>query len=198
MKKKCLPDFPFKGNPKKLWRVMRLIWIFLFGFILTVSANSYSQNTHFNIDLQNSTIRNVIQYLEKNSEYVFLYRNEDLNIDKKVNIELKNASINQILDKILEGEPVFYNVYKRQIVIQKASGLSFTDQPEKTITGKVTDSFGTPLPGVTVVIKNTTKGTITDSNGSYSLLNVPGDATLVFFICWNENPRGGSQWPLPD
>ncbi|MDD4032577.1 MAG: TonB-dependent receptor [Bacteroidales bacterium] len=180
MKKKHLPDFLFKESPKKLWKVMRLIWIFLLGFIVTGSANSYSQNTRLNIGLQNSTIRNVIQYLEKNSEYVFLYRNEDLNVDKKVNVELKNASINQILDKILEGEPVFYNVYKRQIVIRKASDPSFVDQPVKTITGKVTDDTGGQLPGVTVSIKGTTKGTISSGDGSYFLPGVPDDATLVF------------------
>ncbi|MGV8094550.1 MAG: SusC/RagA family TonB-linked outer membrane protein [Mangrovibacterium sp.] len=179
MKKKCLPDSPFEGDLKKLWRIMRLTWFFLLGLILTVSANSYSQNTLFDIDLQNSTIRNVIQYLEQNSEYVFLYRNEDLNVDKRVNVDLKRASINQILDKVLEGEPVSYNVYKRQIVIQKVPSSSVSQQA-RTITGEVTDIGGLPLPGVTVMVKGTTNGTITGSDGQYALPNVPGDATLLF------------------
>jgi TonB-linked SusC/RagA family outer membrane protein len=179
MEKKCLPDSPFEGDLKKLWRIMRLTWFFLLGLILTVSANSYSQNTLFDIDLQNSTIRNVIQYLEQNSEYVFLYRNEDLNVDKRVNVDLKRASINQILDKVLEGEPVSYNVYKRQIVIQKVP-VSSVSQQARTITGEVTDIGGLPLPGVTVMVKGTTNGTITGSDGQYALPNVPGDATLLF------------------
>ncbi len=179
MKKKCLPDSPFEGDLKKLWRIMRMTWFFLLGLILTVSANSYSQNTLLDVDLQNSTIRNVIQYLEQNSEYVFLYRNEDLNIEKRVNIDLKKASINQILDKVLEGEPVFYNVYKRQIVIQKAPG-SVISRQAAIISGTVTDTDGGPLPGVTVMVKGTTNGTITDSEGHYTLPNVPGDAALLF------------------
>jgi len=121
----------------------------------------------------------VIQYLEQNSEYVFLYRNEDLNVEKRVDVDLKKASINQILDKVLEGEPVFYNVYRRQIVIQKAPG-AVKSQQISVVSGEVTDIDGGPLPGVAIMVKGTTIGTITDSDGHYALQNVPGDATLLF------------------
>lgn len=179
MKKKCLPDSPFEGDLKKLWRIMRLTWFFLLGLIFTVSAKSYSQNTLLDVDLQNSTIRSVIQYLEQNSEYVFLYRNEDLNVDKRVDVDLKRATINQILDKLLEGEPVFYNVYKRQIVIQKAPG-AVKSQQISVVSGTVTDNEGGPLPGVAIMIKGTTTGTITDAEGHYTFQNVPADAILLF------------------
>lgn len=180
MKKKCLTESPFGEDPKKLWRIMRLTCFFLIGFIFTVSAKSYSQNTLFDIDLQNSTIRNAIQYLERNSEYVFLYRNEDLNVDKRINIDLKKATISQVLDKVLEGEPVSYDVHKRQIVVRKLAGSSSVSQQPATITGAVTDIDGGPLPGVTVMIKGSTIGTITNPEGHYSLANVPPDAVLLF------------------
>ena len=53
-------------------------------------------------------------------------------------------------------------------------------QQQRTVTGKVTDQNGEPLPGATVMVKGTTQGTITDAEGNYSLSNVPDDATLVF------------------
>jgi TonB-linked SusC/RagA family outer membrane protein len=87
------------------------------------------------------------------------------------------------LDEILKNTNIAYTVKDRQILLSsKSSQDNFIEnnQQQKSISGKVTDSSGVPLPGVTIVIKGTTTGTITDSDGNYSLSNFPGDATLVF------------------
>ena len=182
MKKKSLTGFPERKCLKKTWRIMRLTIFLLFGFILTVSANSYSQTTRMDISLRNSTINDVIEYVEENSEFVFLYRKEDLNVFRRFNINLKNASIDQILEQALKNEQVTYDVYERQIVIRKAIQYQSMGNQEqnKKISGIVTDKNGSPLPGVTVVVKGTTRGTITDADGNYSLTDVSSDATLVF------------------
>ena len=127
--------------------------------------------------------------LSRTVEFIFLYRSEDLNTSKKVSIEAKDASINEILDQALKGEKVVYDVYERQIVIRKAGELASNAQApqKKEITGSVKDQKGLALPGVTVMVKGTTSGTVTDEKGQF-VLPVAADAknTSIFF-CGNEN-----------
>src|SRR5665648_17047 len=179
MKKKWLTGHPYGDSLKKLRRIMRLTILLLFGCMFTVSANSYAQKTKLDINMANSSIRDLFGYIEENSEFIFLYRNEDFNLSKKVEINLKDASINQILDEALKGENVSYDVYERQIVIRKASDAP-NSQQQKKLSGTVKDSNGIPVPGVTVLIKGTTIGALTDTDGQFNL-SVTGDAkTLVF------------------
>ncbi|MBN1987678.1 MAG: TonB-dependent receptor [Prolixibacteraceae bacterium] len=182
MKKKWLMDSHDPGIVKKWGRIMRITVVLIFGLILTANASSYSQGTKFDIRLNDRTIRDVIAYVEDNSEFVFLYKNEDFNVEKRVNISLEDATINQILDKVLEGEGVVYDVYDRQIIIRKADNvLTYSQQQQqKTVTGVVTDKQGLPLPGVSVVVKGTTTGTVTDADGGFNL-TVPADAETLQF-----------------
>ena len=92
-------------------QIMRLTILLLFGCILTVSANSYAQKTKLDVNMSNASIRDLFGYIEEKSEFVFLYRNEDFNVNKKVAVNLKDATINQILDEALRGENVTYDVY---------------------------------------------------------------------------------------
>ncbi|HDR51151.1 MAG TPA: SusC/RagA family TonB-linked outer membrane protein [Mariniphaga anaerophila] len=124
-----------------------------------------------------------MKYVEDNSKFVFLYKNEDLDLEKKVTVELENATIQQVLDAGFAGQNVGYDVYDRQIVIHKADKLRLPAQlaqQQRTVTGVVTDQSGQPLPGVTVVVKGTTQGTVTNADGDYTITNIPDDATLVF------------------
>jgi TonB-linked SusC/RagA family outer membrane protein len=181
MEKKLLHDFPARGNLKKLWRIMRLSFVFIVVFGITVSAKSYSQAKKMDINLTNSTVGEAMKYVEKNSEFVFLYRNEDIDLQRKVDVNLSNATIDQILDQILANTNLTYDVYERQVVIRK----TLNEQPlaapqQKEISGMVSDKQGIPLPGVTVVIKGTSLGTVTDNDGRFQLLIPEGSETLVF------------------
>lgn len=180
MEKKLLLGFPARGNLKKLCRIMRFTILILIVTAITASAKSYSQVKRMDINLGNSTIEEVMRYVEEKSEFVFLYRNEDIDLQKEVDINLLNASIEQILDKIFDGTDLIYDVYERQIVIQKSTEKSIAPPQQKSITGKVTDNLGSPLPGVTVLVKNSTVGTVTDSDGNFQLIIPEGAETLVF------------------
>ena len=161
---------------------MKLTIVLLIGFMMTVSANTYSQKTKLNVNLNNTTIKDLFGYIEQNSEFVFLYRSEDFNTTKKVSVEVKDATINEILDQALKGEKVEYDVYERQVVIRKAGEPAINiQQPQKsTASGIVRDPKGLPIPGVTVLVKGTTTGTTTDNDGKFHL-SVPADfKTLVF------------------
>jgi len=183
MKIICLTGFPDRETKKKWGRIMRITLFLMVGFLLTASANSYSQNTRLNIKLKNGTVTELMKYVEDNSKFVFLYKNEDLDLEKKVTVELENATIQQVLDAGFAGQNVGYDVYDRQIVIHKADKLRLPAQlaqQQRTVTGVVTDQSGQPLPGVTVVVKGTTQGTVTNADGDYTITNIPDDATLVF------------------
>ena len=182
MKKKWLMGSQDPGALKKIGLTMRLTFILIIGLGITVNAKSYSQTTRLDIQMNNQTIRDVIEYVEENSEFVFLYKNEDFNVDKKLNLRMKDATIYQILDKVLEGEDVVYDVYERQIVIRKTGKTvnAFGYQEDKKVTGVVSDKSGEPLPGVTVIVSGTSIGTTTDANGVFSL-SVPADAKNLQF-----------------
>ncbi len=182
MKKKYLLHFFFKER-KKLWKVMRLTMIFSFCFVVTVSGNSYSQNTKLNLHFKNVALREIIDFVEQNSEFIFLYKNEDVDVNKKINISLKDASIEKVLEKILDGQDVDYNIFDRQVILSRENkmyGLAKSRQKETTVSGIVTDDTGSPIPGVSVVVKGTTIGTITNPDGKYQL-KLPADAKILAF-----------------
>ncbi len=183
MKIICLTGFPGRDTKKKWGRIMRLTLFLMVGFLLSASANSYSQNTRLTIKLKNGTVTELMKYVEDNSEFVFLYKNEDLDLKKKVDVELENATILQVLYAGFAGQNVGYDVYDRQIVIHKADKLRLPTQPaqqQRTVTGVVTDQSGQPLPGVTVVVTGTTQGTVTNNDGEFSL-TIPDDAETLQF-----------------
>ncbi|MBW8333627.1 MAG: SusC/RagA family TonB-linked outer membrane protein [Prolixibacteraceae bacterium] len=101
---------------------------------------------------------------------------------KEVTAEFKNASIFDILDQVLNAENMTYTVRNKLIMIvpKTDGGIENNSQQQKSVSGKVTDSSGEALPGVSVVVKGTTNGSITDNNGNYSLSNISENATLQF------------------
>ncbi|MBL7971481.1 MAG: SusC/RagA family TonB-linked outer membrane protein, partial [Prolixibacteraceae bacterium] len=117
---------------------------------------------------------------EDQSEFFFLFNQKLVDVDRSVSIDIKNESIEKILAKLFEHTNVSYLVKDRQIILTTASPESVITEQQKSISGKVTDSSGSPLPGVSVVVKGTTSGTITDANGNYSMTGIPENATLQF------------------
>lgn len=188
MKKKWQEGAPgkiFPGAVKILLKMKLTLCVLLISFLGTMASESYSQTTKLSLDLKNAKVKDALGAIESQSEFFFLYSEKLINVDREVNIEVQGSTIEKILDKIFEGTNVSYTVKGRQIVLAtpEANNLvetSSVSQQQKKVTGKVTDSSGASLPGVTVAIKGTTKGTITDENGNYSLSEIPENATLMF------------------
>ncbi|KOH43641.1 TonB-dependent receptor [Sunxiuqinia dokdonensis] len=180
--KKFNASYCFCRQWRKLLLIMKFTWIFILGGILIANAESYSQNTKLDLKIENATLKSVLHQIEEKTNYYFFYKNEEIENLNSVSIEATQASISEVLDVLLKNNGLNYEVHDRYILLQRTGGQpdnNFTQQ-QRTITGKVTDSSGTPLPGVTIYVKGTTMGTITDGDGNYSLPIVSGDATLVF------------------
>ena len=165
---------------------MRLSFVILLCCLLQVSANTYSQNTSLNIKLVNASIKEVFKDIKEQSEFTFVYNVDDIEKLGKINCEFKESTIEEILDYCMEGTEMTYKVRDKVInivpkdkveEIQKQSN----DQLQKiTITGKVSDKDGIPLPVVSIIVKGTTVGIVTDQDGNYTL-EIPIDAEVLVF-----------------
>lgn len=180
MKKNWLSDVLDPGILTKTKRIMRILFILVFGFSTLASAKSYSQATRLDVQMKNQTVRQVIDYVENNSEFVFLFKPEEVNLDKKVDLNLQNATIHEIMEQTFKGEDIACDIYERQVVIRKAEKLHGGQQETKKITGIVIDNTGEAVPGVTVMVLGTTTGTVTDMEGKFQFEILETAETLQF------------------
>lgn len=182
MKKKKNP-WPLKNTGLlKMIKMMRFtIFIVLVSLTQTFAVNSYSQQTKLNFDLRNTRVEDVIDQIERSSEFFFLYNRNLIDVDRKIDIKAENESVREVLEKMFQGTDVSFTIKDRQIMLAKIQTEGTQPNVQQaSVTGKVTDTAGLPLPGVTVLVKGTTTGTITDGDGRYSLSNVPPNTILVF------------------
>jgi TonB-linked SusC/RagA family outer membrane protein len=148
--------------------------------LMQVAASVYSQTTKLNLDLQNTRVADILDAIENQSEFKFAYSAQYIDVNRKVDVDIKDKSIEQALSILFEGKDVKYSINDRHILLYPSDMEQNSAQQSKAVTGKVTDASGATLPGVSVVVKGTTNGTITDINGMYTISNVPENATLVF------------------
>ena len=130
-----------------------------------------------------ASLERVLDEIENKSEFYFLYNQDIVNTKKVVDLDVKEEKIEEVLNTLFVGTNIKYTISERQIVLtnsENQSGLNFPSGQQKSVSGKVTDTTGAPLPGVSVVVKGTTTGTITDFDGNFSLNNFPQNATLLF------------------
>lgn len=168
---------------RKLLVIMRFTIFLLLVSLLQVSANSYSQSARLTVNYERITISEVFSDLEENTAYSFVYRKQDLDLDTKINYNANNANVFKILDDVLSNQNVSYKVDDRIVIIMpnedtldQINGV----QEQKSVSGSVSDSSGQALPGVSILIKGTTTGVISDFDGNFSLIRVPENAVLVF------------------
>ncbi len=169
----------------KVLRVMRLtVYLVLLTFFQAVAGNSYSQNTKLSFRLNDAKIKEVLSEIEANSEFYFLYNSQLVDVERRVNLNVTNKQIDQILKTIFEGQNVGYTIMDRQIIIQPQ--IINSEAPifqKRVVTGAVTDETGSPLPGVTVVVKGTTQGTLTNPEGKYEIdLGATGKVLVFSFV----------------
>ncbi|MDO9615977.1 MAG: SusC/RagA family TonB-linked outer membrane protein, partial [Bacteroidota bacterium] len=155
------------------------LFLILISAFQVLAGASYSQTTRLSLSMKNSTVREVLGQIEDQSNFYFLYNNQLIDVERKVNVEVKNEKIEVILSKIFEAGTVNTLIRDRHIIITPAGGVSSMQQ-QKTVTGKVTEISGLGLPGVTVVVKGTQTGTVTNGEGDFSLSGIPANATLQF------------------
>jgi TonB-linked SusC/RagA family outer membrane protein len=171
---------------KKLTLIMRLSSLLILLAVFSSTASVYSQSTKLTLKMENARIAEVFDAIEQQSEFYFFYNRDYFNDERVVSVDFSNKKIDEILQELFEKENVEYEILDRNILIKVPNispGItksSVQQQQQPAVSGTVTDESGEPLPGVTVVVKGTTQGTISNADGEYSISNIPEDATLVF------------------
>lgn len=188
---------PLNRSWKKLLLTMKLCLLFVLISATALMANSgYSQSTTLTLHLKNATLKDLIQVVEDQSEFIFVLSDEVVDLDKPIDIQIKNQTVDKILDEVFKSSELTYRIFDRQIGIGKRNPVTGTIElpiplttaieADKKLTGTVKDIKGEPIPGASVIVKGTTIGTITDFEGTFTL-QVPVDAkTLMFsFVGYN-------------
>lgn len=142
-------------------------------------------NKAFSFELREVTLKDLFRYIEKNSEYVFLYAS-DKNLSKKVNVDVRNKTVREILDEVLEHTGLVYEIDGKQVIVKepKADVQTVLQQKKgKTVKGQVLDKTGETIIGANVVVDGTTNGVMTDIDGRFELSDVPENGKIkVTFV----------------
>lgn len=149
------------------------------------------------VQMQNKTLKEVFSYIEKNSKYVFIYE-EAVDLGKKVNVDILNKSIDEIIKEVFSSNGFSYVIKGRQVIVKNEKETASKQAPVTTqngiaVRGTVTDHTGMPLVGVNVVVKGTTIGTVTDIDGNFDLTNVPLGSILQFSYIGYKNQEMKAQ-----
>mgnify|MGYP002689861039 FL=1 len=161
--------------------------MFVLGFLLTsvwsyLSNSVYAQNQKFSFEFKQTSIKTIFQYIEKHSEFIFMYRTDLLDTSKKVSVKVEKQSIEQILEQVLKGTSVVYEINDRQIVLKKRTDerkvIPQQSGQKRLIQGFVKDEKGEVIIGATIKVKNTEIGTATNMDGLYNL-TVPSESSVL-------------------
>ncbi|MFA9390745.1 MAG: SusC/RagA family TonB-linked outer membrane protein [Prolixibacteraceae bacterium] len=159
--------------------------VFVLLILLTVTqvfaSGVYSQNARLSINLSGTTVAQVLDEIQANSEFDFFYNNKLIDVERIVDINVDEEDIYAILGELFDQTDVEYVVKDKHIILSN----QLPDEIESsvqglTIKGKVSTTSNESLPGVTVVVKGTTNGTITDIDGNYILNDLPENSILIF------------------
>lgn len=156
-------------------RVLKFLKITRFGFCLlmlttfTVHANGFAQKARVTLHMEQSSLVEIIRAIRKVSDYQFLYRVDELEKYGKRDLKLENAPLEEVMENLLQGTSLNWRVEDGVILIKSVEQTGVRAPEERRITGQVKDEKGNPLPGVTVVIKGSRLGTVTDHDGKFSL-----------------------------
>jgi hypothetical protein len=171
----------FYHSLKKTLLIMRIAFVLLIAGILQATATeAYAQKTRLSLDFSDANIVTVLDKIEQESEFFFLYNEKLLDTERNVDINADDQPINVILDNLFAGTNVKYTIVDRKIILAPEYLTETASQQSVKISGKVTGTAGDPLPGVNVTVKGTTIGVNTGIDGTYNVEVPNSQATLQF------------------
>ena len=162
---------------RKINKSMKITFIFLTALCLQVSASAFSQR--ISINQKSMPLEQVLKEIKRQTGYFFLY---DLDLiqqkSKPVHMNFKNAEINDVLLAALKSQPFSYEIKDKTIlIIPKTEVVAAVKAID--VVGKVVDENGSPLPGASIKVKNTTISAVANNDGSFILRNIDENAILV-------------------
>ncbi len=155
------------------------------SFMLLSLAYPYEtngQNALISLNMKNQTVSDVLEKIEKQSNYFFFYNNKEVDVNRVVSIDVENEQLRDVLNILFGNSKIQYSVLENSIILSNKEifATALGKIQGITVAGTIRDETGQPMPGVNVLIKETVIGVVTDVNGKY-VISVPDkDAVLVF------------------
>lgn len=157
---------------------MRICFCMLFLAVQLHAGNSYSQNVVINLSLQNTTVGEVLDQIEKDTDFSFLFTDNTVDVKRKVDIDVNGKNIQDILAVLFKGTDVQFKIVDKQVILSNRKSVKANTLQSKKITGRIVDAKGEPIIGANVVEKGTMNGIVTDLDGKFAL-SVQDDAVLL-------------------
>ncbi|MGV8091076.1 MAG: TonB-dependent receptor [Mangrovibacterium sp.] len=167
------------------------VFLCLISMSSAFAGNTYSQDTRLSLTIENATLDQVFLQIEQKSDYFFIMSDDiSKELEKQISFSVEKQNVSQILELVLKDTNLSYKIIGRQIIVFKdekpitgqSGKMPVMTQRGVTVTGTVTGPDDAPLPGVTITIEGTTRGVITDIDGTYSINCKPGEKLVFSFI----------------
>ena len=181
---------------KHIFKVMKLTS--LFGVLCVSSAfavNVNSQSLRVNIHANQKQAKEVIKQIEEQTDYLFVYNHDKVNLNNTVTIQANNETVAEVLNQMFAGTDIIYAMQGNNILLMQKDAV--VQQSGKVVTGTIVDPSGMPVIGANVMVKGTTNGTITDMDGKFSLEVEEGATLQISYIGYaNQEIKVGNQKTL--
>lgn len=137
---------------KKIPLSMKLLFVFCFCFVGLLCANdSYAQRTMISVKAQNLTVKEVLSQIEAQSDFSFFYNDHHIDVDRRVSVVTEQSNIFTLLNEVFKNTNVKYAVRNKKIILSTQIVDAPAVKQTVQIKGKVTDMFGDPVIGATVM-----------------------------------------------
>lgn len=161
---------------------MKITALILFIFVgTTFATETYSQTMKVTVVADKISTDKVIHEIEKQTDYLFVYKVNEVNLKRTVQVNAENKSVAEVLNKVFEGTDIYYAMEGKNIMLMSKAKAGVTAQQTNKVTGVVKDKAGIPIIGATIIEKGTANGTVSDIDGNFSLqLNSQGTIIISY------------------
>lgn len=180
MKKKRLDRLFCWVVVKKMLRIMRLCLVLLCVFTLSATARTFAQNERVSLNLVNVSVKELFDEIQRQTQFCFLFNPEQTALIGKLSVKAEQQTVKTVLQQVFKNSDLTYK-FKDDLIVVVRKNQALPAVEALKITGIVTDENGQPMPGVTVMIKGTNLGTVTDKAGQYSLTLPQTDHIRLIF-----------------
>lgn len=186
MKKNELPGALVWKVPKNLWKKMKLTLFLCMLLVFQLSANQLAYTQHrVNLKMQDVSLEKVFTELKRQTGNVIMFNSADVDRHRRVSVVSENEPLTDVLDRVLAGMQLGYKVVEDYVVVFKKEAVP----QARVLRGQVRDKQNTPLPGVTVLIKGTSVGVVTDADGKYEISLPEGQQFVLTYSFVGMKPQ---------
>lgn len=162
----------------KLWNFFRFSLVSLAMLLPILSAKATTDETKLSLSLKNANLPTILKEIKNQTKYDFMYNSKEIDINKTISVNVKNVSLDSALKVCLTPFGLTYTMKDKIIILKKKQEKANAQISQHLISGVVKDKQGMLLPGVAVILRGTTIGTVTDPSGRFKI-NIPQGKNIL-------------------